>query len=455
MERKNVIFWVGVKSTNPDIIEKHNYGDYSWMEYSKKTWEYWAKQNDCYFVHYETTFHEDLSRYKVNWQRWFDVFDYIDSKGITDYDQILLTDASIMVKWDAPNFFDVTDHKFCALRGNENLKWSYESTMGYKDMFPNTKFRVNDYIASGFCIFNKLHKPMLNVLKAFYYKNHDEILEREDKLVKRGRDQPILNYILRQEDIEIKHLPIVYGVNHLYRRQVMNHNWQLNEDTTPFFVKYFYTWIFSGWPDRGKTRKDLMSQTWQLVQHHYKEYDTILDKVNHKHIHKNSTSKQFKQDLLTYFKEKEIDTIVEFGCCHGDTTRILCEIGNKVFASDIDENNITLAKEKCSDVSNIDLSIKDINTEWRYENPSVIYLDALHDIPGIQDGIDRIKNQYKSSIVIMDDYGHNMNTVKPVIDTLITNNTIEVLQWIGEDKGYIPANGKTFVDKEGLIFKFK
>ena len=54
----------------------------------------------------------------------------------------------------------------------------------------------------------------------------------------------------------------------------------------------------------------------------------------------------------------------------------------------------------------------------------------------------------------MDDYGHNMNTVKPVIDTLITNNTIEVLQWIGEDKGYIPANGKTFVDKEGLIFKF-
>ena len=42
------------------------------------------------------------------------------------------------------------------------------------------------------------------------------------------------------------------------------------------------------------------------------------------------------------------------------------------------------------------------------------------------------------------------NTVKPNIDDLINNNEIEVLKWIGEDKGYIPSNGKTFIDKEDI-----
>ena len=104
---KNVVFWIGVKSDNPEVAKKHAYGDYSWMEYSKKTWEYWCDKNNCVFVHYDITKESDLRIHKVNWQRWFDVFEFIESKGIQDYDQILLTDASIMVKWDAPNLLPI------------------------------------------------------------------------------------------------------------------------------------------------------------------------------------------------------------------------------------------------------------------------------------------------------------------------------------------------------------
>ena len=82
-------------------------------------------------------------------------------------------------------------------------------------------------------------------------------------------------------------------------------------------------------------------------------------------------------------------------------------------------------------------------------------MDALHDFNGMSKCVSRIKQQYPSSIIIMDDYGHEMNTIKPIIDTLISNNEIEVLEWIGEDIGYITANKKTFIGKEGLIFKFK
>lgn len=269
MENKNVVFWIGVKSTNPDVISKHNYGDYAWMQFSRNTWEYWAQKNNCHFVAYESTKESDLLKYKVNWQRWFDVFEYIEASGITTYDQILLTDASIMAKWDMPDIFKDTDHKFCALRGNENLKWTYQSVNGYSDLFPDIVLRYNDYFASGYCIFNKNHKQIFEELKDFYYINHKLILEKEDESVRRGRDQPVLNYFLHMNQVDIKLLPIVYGVSHLYRREVLTHNQQLNNDNTPFFIKYFYTWIFSGWPDRGNTRTNLMSKTWELTKHNY------------------------------------------------------------------------------------------------------------------------------------------------------------------------------------------
>jgi hypothetical protein len=266
---KNVIFWAGVKGDNKDLIQKNQYGDFSWMEYSRKTWEYWASKNDCHFIAYDQTSKSDHSKYKVTWQRWFDVFDFIESKGIYNYDQILSVDASIMAKWDMPNIFKDTSHKFCSLRANENMKWTFESMSGYQDMFPDVTFRCNDYFAGGYRIFNKSHREVFKKLEQFFYDNYDIIAEKENKTVKRGTDQPIVNFFLREQGVDIKLLPIVYGVSHLYRKEVLVHNWQLNEDPTPHFIKYFYSWIFSGWSDRGETRSKLMSQTWDLVKHNY------------------------------------------------------------------------------------------------------------------------------------------------------------------------------------------
>ena len=48
---------------------------------------------------------------------------------------------------------------------------------------------------------------------------------------------------------------------------MFNHNWQLNEDKTPFFIKYGYNWIFNGIPK--DQRNNVMRQTWDLVKHNY------------------------------------------------------------------------------------------------------------------------------------------------------------------------------------------
>jgi len=270
---KNYILWTGIKA-NSKVSDKYKYGDYSWMEYSRKTWEFYAKKIGAEFIAYEKPFDDtvDLLKTKVNWLRWLELSKIIPD----DYDQVLSTDASIMVRWDCPNLFDIANFEFTAVRGNENLRWTYESVMGYKDMFPDVQFRPNDYFASGFIIFSKKHKEFWKNVKEFYYENAFNIIRHEDETVKRGRDQPILNYLVRKHNIPIKYFPIAFGVNHLYRREILRGNWQLqqqeptnNEHGIPFFIKYFYVYIFSGFSDRGETRTNMMKQTWEIIKHNY------------------------------------------------------------------------------------------------------------------------------------------------------------------------------------------
>lgn len=260
---KNVLFWCGVEG-NQSVREKYRYGDFSWMEYSKKTWEYWCIKNNVTFVHYNKTRLDDHIKYKINWQRWLDVVDFVG-----DFDQILAVDASIMVKWNAPNFFNESENKFCGLIGNENFKWVFESINGYKPLFNNYEFDFSKHFLAGFILFNKNHIPFFNNLKSFYFKNHETILNFEDNLIKKGRDQPVLNYLLQIDKINTKPFPISYGANHMWRRNMLESNKFSNDTTTPYFIKYLNTWIFSGFPDRGETRTTLMKQTWDLVKHNY------------------------------------------------------------------------------------------------------------------------------------------------------------------------------------------
>lgn len=261
---KNYVFWIGVIPDDPRVSEKYKYGDFSWMEYSKRTWQYWCDVNGVTFVHYDKPSRDDLIKYKVNWQRWIDVWDYIPE----DYDSVMLVDASIMVRWDAPDYFSGGVGCMCGMRADENWKWVYQSATGYADMFPEVDFNLNDYFCSGMVVFRKEHEQMLRDYGTFYLENIDRILEKEDVTVKRGRDQPVLNYFVQKYGFKFYHWSIDRAVNHLYRREILGGNWQLG-DPTPFFIKYFKAWQFSGFPDRGETRLNLMRQTWELIKHNY------------------------------------------------------------------------------------------------------------------------------------------------------------------------------------------
>ena len=135
--KKNVVWWVGVKNEK----YAHKYGGWEWVDISRKTWEYWCNKNDVLFVPFEEPVEKDLFKFRVNWQKAIFVFDELERRNI-NYDQILLLDSTCMIKWDCPNFFEMTDNKFTAIRDMDNLRWIHNSVQGYKEFFDNYFYMI-------------------------------------------------------------------------------------------------------------------------------------------------------------------------------------------------------------------------------------------------------------------------------------------------------------------------
>ena len=332
--KKNVVWWPAIKN------KEHNdkYGNFEYFDYSKKTWEYWCKKNDVIFVPFEEPVESNLQDYRINWQKAIFVFDELKRRNI-EYDQIALIDSTVMVKWDCPNFFELTDRKFTVTRDIDNMRWVHESIQGYKEFFDDFELDSSKYFRSGFMVFNESHEDLFQGLKQFYIDNKDSFIKLQDEVVRKGNDQTPLNYWVQKNNVELNILPhVLWMCSHPHRKEMLSFNWQLKEDTTPFFIKYANNWMFNGIPKDQRT--ELMKKTWDLVKHYYtyNETDRLLNSVNHKDIFKNATSKKFKSDLIEYFKDDKYKKmkVLELGACQGDTTRIFSELFETVNAVDRD-----------------------------------------------------------------------------------------------------------------------
>ena len=449
--KKNIVWWPAI--VNKDHTDK--YGGYDYFQYSRKTWEYWCERNKCQFVAFTEPVEKDLNRYRINWQKILFVFDELERRNI-EYDQICLVDSSFMIRWDTPNFFEMTDRKFTACRDMDNMRWIYESIQGYKDIFSWVKFDQSKYVNSGFMIFNEEHKELINNFKQFYISNIDEFIGLQDRVVKKGNEQTPINYWLQSNNVDVNlDLPLPYKITHLQRKELFNHNWQLEEDKTPFFIKYGYNYSFNGIPKDQRT--DLMRQTWDLIKKNYTfdNNELILNSVNHKNTFKNATSRKFKSDLFEFFKDEKYKKmkVLELGACHGDTTRVFSEIFEKVYAVDRSEDNVGLIREKCKDVDNVESSVMDVtNDTWDFPQVDVVFVDASHDYPQVAIDIQKSIDYFDNPIIILDDYGNpNNRNIRNSIDLKINDGKIKINTFIGEDVGYKTKSGWEMVDREGVI----
>ena len=453
---KNVIFWVGVK--NQTYSEK--YGGWEWMDISRKTWEYWCKKHDVIFFPFEKPINDDLVNYRINWQKSIYCFDLLDEAGI-DYDQIFLVDASCMAKWDMPNVFELTDHKFTAWRETDNLNWVYDSVKGYEDFFCYD-LDIQKYFSSGVIIFNKSHKDIFLEFKDLYHNNVGEFVELQDKVVRKGTEQTPLNYWVQKNGVELNlDLPFVYKLTHIHRKEMFGYNWQLEEDKTPYFIKYGYNWVFNGIPKNQRT--EVMKNLWNLVKHNYvdePDINFLLESINEdKSVNPTTTSDKFKTDVWNYFKDFKDQTCVEFGTHKGQTTKILSHCFKKVYTINFSEESLATAKMLNVGIDNIEYIAFDLYSDkiLDFKDVSVVLIDAGHQYEQVMSDIKRsLELECDGDFyIIFDDYGLNVheNNVKRAVDENIDIGYIEVVKKIGCEPGHNFGENRILKDHEGLICK--
>ncbi len=227
--------------------------DTSYKEFCLNTWKYWCEKNNCELFILDDPLTN--SRYmKPTWQRWY-ALDILEMNGV-NYDQVAMVDVDTMIRWDAPNFFELTDRKFSAVVDQDNIGWVKQSIAAYQHLFKDVKLDWTDYFNCGFIVLNENHKELCqNIIK--FWDDNDGELQTIQITIQKGTDQTPVNYIVKR-DIDVNYLSKKFNLTHFNRKEII-------QDL--MFIDCGYIWHFNGF--EKSWRHELMKQTWEKIKGNY------------------------------------------------------------------------------------------------------------------------------------------------------------------------------------------
>tara|TARA_R110000772_G_scaffold194149_1_gene304944 strand:+ start:174 stop:923 length:750 start_codon:yes stop_codon:yes gene_type:complete len=185
---KNIVFLINI------IHDERSRGQgYEW---SIKSWEHYCKKYNCeLFVLNDPL--TDIKHMAPQWYKTY-IFDLLDNSEI-EYDQILYVDSDTIIHPNAPNIFELSEHKFCAVPAVGSMDWICRSLETYsKFLFEGFEFPYYKYFNSGVMVMNKKHKPLFKKIQNFYKENIDTIVHLQNN-ISVGKDQPVLNYFVNRD----------------------------------------------------------------------------------------------------------------------------------------------------------------------------------------------------------------------------------------------------------------
>ena len=212
---KNIIFLINI--VHDDSSKNQGY------EWSIKSWRKYAeKYVHEVFVLDETLF--EVSYMKPQWYKMY-ILDLLEANEI-EYDQVLYVDADTVIHPNAPDIFDYTEHKFCAVRNYGDMDWVLRSMENYsKYIFNNFNFPFYKYFNSGVMVFNKKHKEFFKSIQNVYHANKDSIIKMQSTFGV-GNDQPVLNYFVNIEiPDDYKVLPYEWNMQDMTRLEVLTEDY--------------------------------------------------------------------------------------------------------------------------------------------------------------------------------------------------------------------------------------
>jgi hypothetical protein len=247
MRAKNIVFIVNI--TDPDRQSRSNP-----YQYSINSWSSWCKRNDCELFILDTRiFAKDVMN--ANWHKIF-VFDLLEANNIM-YDQILIVDADTIIHPDAPNIFNLTDRKYSVVRNYGSMDWVCRSYENYKKhLFPDVEYSPIDYFNSGVIIINSMHKEFYTRVQNFYHENRLNIQQLQSSYGV-GTDQPILNFLTRQENIDINLMPYEWNMQDMGRFEII--------DQRLLFTDIGWIYHFCALPGGDQSTEYWMHQTYNKL----------------------------------------------------------------------------------------------------------------------------------------------------------------------------------------------
>lgn len=186
------------------------------------------------------------------------------------------------------------------------------------------------------------------------------------------------------------------------------------------------------------------------------ELTNIPDKTEFK----NTTSHKFKQDLVSFFRKKQLAVCLEIGTNHGWTTKVLSGLFEKVYSVDHSSDNHKYARQNTSECANIVFITADAYAASTYEGISsinVAFIDCAHTYDAVIRDINTalgLLGDNTEMYLVFDDYGHPQSTgVKDAILEAIAAG-LSVEEYIGQPAGYSYNSQSTLIDHEGIILKY-
>jgi lipopolysaccharide biosynthesis glycosyltransferase len=246
---KNLIYIVSIDHNT----SRNKCSNYS--QYCIKSWESWCKKHDVELI--VNTVHDDRFGRPI----WNKELIYDIGK---DYNKIGVVDSDTMIKWDAPNIFDMFDDEFCGVNDIVNIGWVMNSINLYKKFFPGIEIDLMTYMNAGVLFFHNKYLDVFKQVLDLYLDNQEE-LDNWDK--GGGREQTILNHILVKNNVKKKFLNYSWNLLHIHRKNMFTHNWQLNTSKMPHFIKHANIWHFTGFP--VEEREKIMKQVWDNYKENY------------------------------------------------------------------------------------------------------------------------------------------------------------------------------------------
>ncbi len=233
------------------------------LPFGIKTWKFYCSKYSIDLVVSKESVKDNREVYKNdNFQQYF-----VDTLLTLEYDRVLIVDCDTMIRWDAPNIFELyPKDTFTVVRdvsGYHSGKYHLDQWLFFN---PNIKTPPKDYFNSGFVLLSKNNYLKLREAMLPYYNYYIDVKQNNSLRIDTSDQTPtnIIAYDLFSEDIK-------------YLSDIWNNMVMFKYDDASF-INDSYVWHFTG-PKLGgwENKHILMEQIWNHVNPHYNLKQPLQD----------------------------------------------------------------------------------------------------------------------------------------------------------------------------------